>query len=690
MLPGVGGGGAGGRAALPRARRPVRRARRGHRALGRRAAGRRRGRHLARAAEPHPRGRPRARRASSSSRASTNLDDHAARSRRDGFYYAPDPSSQQVCTIGGNVAENSGGAHCLKYGFTVNHVLAAEVVLPDGELVDARRAATTGPTCSASSSAPRGRSGSRRRLTRAHPARARGGAHAARRRSSTTDDAGDAVSGVIAAGILPAAIEMMDALTIEAVEARGRARATRTARRGADRRARRAGGAGRGRLARGRGDLPRARRAARCASRRDRRGARAVWRGRKAAFAAMGRIAPSYYVQDGVVPRTQLPEVLRRIDELVARARPARRQRLPRRRRQPAPARPLRRPRRRARPERAEELATADPRGLHRRRRLAHRRARRRRRQGVLDAAAVRRGRPRGDAAPARARSTRPGSRTRARSSRRRASAARCRARTARTRSSGPALPSVSEPIARARAGRPDVHRRGGMRLSELREHLAAHGQMLALDPPGDPTIGACLAGDLSGPRRHRYGAMRDLVIGVTVVLADGSVASSGGKVVKNVAGYDLGKLFSGSRGAARLDRAARAAAAPAAGGAATVVDDDRADWQRAAPLAARAERGRPRRRAACTCCSRARAAVDAQVARAPGGERGGRPWDESCAALQARAAGPRAARRGRTALLARPGPRRRVRPRGARAARGRRSPSACARRGGCSLMDPS
>ena len=84
-----------------------------------------------------------------------------------------------------------------------------------------------------------------------------------------------------------------------------------------------------------------------------------------------------------------------------------------------------------------------------------------------------------------------------------------------------------------------------GLRLSELQAYLAGHGQMLALDPPGDPTIGACLAGDLSGPRRHRYGAMRDLVIGVTVVLAGGLVASSGGKVVKNVAGYDLGKLFS-------------------------------------------------------------------------------------------------------------------------------------------------
>src|SRR5579871_6471316 len=97
-----------------------------------------------------------------------------------------------------------------------------------------------------------------------------------------------------------------------------------------------------------------------------------------------------------------------------------------------------------------------------------------------------------------------------------------------------------------------------GLRLSELQAYLAGHGQMLALDPPGDPTVGACLAGDLSGPRRHRYGAMRDLVIGVTIVLPGGLVASSGGKVVKNVAGYDLGKLFSGSRG--RLGLIARVA----------------------------------------------------------------------------------------------------------------------------------
>jgi len=88
-----------------------------------------------------------------------------------------------------------------------------------------------------------------------------------------------------------------------------------------------------------------------------------------------------------------------------------------------------------------------------------------------------------------------------------------------------------------------------GVRVRDLNERLARHGQMLALDPPGNPTIGACLAANLSGPRRHRYGTARDLAIGVTVVLGDGTIASSGGKVVKNVAGYDLAKLFCGSEG---------------------------------------------------------------------------------------------------------------------------------------------
>jgi glycolate oxidase FAD binding subunit len=96
-----------------------------------------------------------------------------------------------------------------------------------------------------------------------------------------------------------------------------------------------------------------------------------------------------------------------------------------------------------------------------------------------------------------------------------------------------------------------------GVRLSELREVLADAGQRLSLDPPGDPTVGALLAGNVSGPLRHRFGAPRDLVLGVTLVLGDGTVANAGGKVVKNVAGYDLARLVCGSEG--RLAFIARA-----------------------------------------------------------------------------------------------------------------------------------
>jgi FAD/FMN-containing dehydrogenase len=176
-----------------------------------------------------------------------------------------------------------------------------------------------------------------------------------------------------------------------------------------------------------------------------------------------------------------------------------------------------------------------------------------------------------------------------------------------------------------------------GLRLSELQAALEPHGQMLALDPPGDPTIGACLAADLSGPRRHRYGAMRDLVIGVTVVLADGTVASSGGKVVKNVAGYDLGKLFSGSRG--RLGLIARVAlrlhARPAA--SATVVvetDDPRAAWSelhRSQLVPSAVDLLPPNRLA--VLFEGAEAAVTRQVETCPGaGHRDASVWGESAA----------------------------------------------------------
>ena len=134
-----------------------------------------------------------------------------------GFYYAPDPSSQQVCTIGGNVAENSGGAHCLKYGFTVNHVLAAEVVLPDGELVELS-VWDDGPDLLGAFVGSEGTLGIATKLT-LRILRAPEVVVTLLAGFGHTDEAGGAVSGVIAAGILPAAIEMMDAVTIEAAEA---------------------------------------------------------------------------------------------------------------------------------------------------------------------------------------------------------------------------------------------------------------------------------------------------------------------------------------------------------------------------------------------------------------------------------------------------------------------------------------
>jgi glycolate oxidase FAD binding subunit len=197
-----------------------------------------------------------------------------------------------------------------------------------------------------------------------------------------------------------------------------------------------------------------------------------------------------------------------------------------------------------------------------------------------------------------------------------------------------------------------------GLRLSELQAALGAHGQMLALDPPGDPTIGACLAADLSGPRRHRYGAMRDLVIGMTIVLADGTIASSGGKVVKNVAGYDLGKLFSGSRG--RLGLIARVAlrlhGRPAA--EATVVaetGEPRELWHalhrsQLEPSAVDVLPGR-----IALLYEGGRAAVEAQVAASPGTRSDGSIWEES--ARRQADAGTRARFDWQECLLARPGP---------------------------------
>ena len=247
-----------------------------------------------------------------------NLD-VTARILHNEFFYAPDPSSQSICTIGGNVAENSGGAHCLKYGFTTTHVLGLEVVLPDGTLVHLGGKAldTPGYDLAGVFVGSEGTLGIATKITlrivkRPECVRTLLAAFL------STNEAGAAVSGIIAAGMLPAAIEMMDNLAIQAAEAAVHANypncgglllveldgplAEVECLMTDVNEICRSNGASEIRLAQS--DAERA----------------LVWKGRKAAFAAMGRISPNYIVQDGVSPRTALPKVMSEIVRLSSEA----------------------------------------------------------------------------------------------------------------------------------------------------------------------------------------------------------------------------------------------------------------------------------------------------------------------------------------------------------------------------------
>jgi glycolate oxidase len=245
----------------------------------------------------------------------TNLDVSRALAA-DGYYYAPDPSSQSVCSIGGNVAENSGGAHCLKYGFTVNHAAGATLVLADGAIVS-----VGSPHLDAAGydlmSLVVGSEGMLGIVTEVWlrilrlPQKTR----TIFATFPTTDEAGAAVSAIIASGIVPAAIEMMDRLAIEAIVAATgldwpldvgaalladvdgvAAEVDHTAE--AAIAAMRAAGA------------------LEIRAPHDAAERALMWKGRKSAFAAVGRISPNYYVQDGVVPRKQIAAVLREIANL--------------------------------------------------------------------------------------------------------------------------------------------------------------------------------------------------------------------------------------------------------------------------------------------------------------------------------------------------------------------------------------
>jgi glycolate oxidase len=230
--------------------------------------------------------------------------------------YVPDPSSQQVCSIGGNLAENSGGAHCLKYGFTVNHVMGAEIVLSDGKVVHLGGTAPEHPGYDLLGVfvGSEGTLGVATEVT-LRLVRVPEAVQTMLVGFRSVDDAAGTVSDIIAAGILPAAVEMMDALAIEAAEAAVRcgyppgavavliieldgpqveveAQFVQVA------------------------QLAGARHAFETRIAADAAERALMWKGRKSAFAAVGRISPAYFVQDGVIPRTQLPQVLAEISRL--------------------------------------------------------------------------------------------------------------------------------------------------------------------------------------------------------------------------------------------------------------------------------------------------------------------------------------------------------------------------------------
>jgi glycolate oxidase len=234
-----------------------------------------------------------------------------------GFYYAPDPSSQIVCSIGGNVAENSGGVHCLKYGVTTNHVLGLKIVLPDGSIADvgSKIPEMPGYDLTGLFVGSEGTLGIATEIT-LRILKAPEAIRVLLADFTSVEAAGQAVSDIISAGIIPGGMEMMDNFSLNAVEdvvctncyprdataillieldgleVEVAANSQRVE------------------------EICRQNGARNITTATDAQERLTLWKGRKAAFAAMGKISPDYYVQDGVIPRTKLPYVLREIEAL--------------------------------------------------------------------------------------------------------------------------------------------------------------------------------------------------------------------------------------------------------------------------------------------------------------------------------------------------------------------------------------
>jgi glycolate oxidase subunit GlcD len=533
-----------------------------------------------------------------------------------GLYYVPDPSSQPSCTIGGNIAESAGGIHCLKYGTTTDHVVGCRVVLAGGEVVDLGSDSagydllgvfigsegTFGITTEATL-----------RLTQIPPA-----VRTLLAEFGEVDDASHAVSAIIAAGVMPAALEMMDREIIRAVEASVFAAGLPPD----------AGAAllieldgieaGLDDEARKVTSICMEYGARNCRLARDEAERKKLWAARKGAFGAIGRISPDSMIQDAVVPRSRLPEVLRaayeiaarnelrianvfhagdgnlhplicfdsRFEDQVRRVKEAGRELMevcvaaggtitgehgvgldkrdllplvfseadmnamlsvraafdPLGLCNPGKIIPMLRGCGEARAVATNETDSTD-RIFHEGEFLREQRAKIVLGSSVSSVSSV----------------VYPESTEELSEIMKRAAAERWTVGAA----GGMALLirdlSTDIIVNTSRLDRIIEHEpadliaiaQAGVTLRDFNEKLAENGQWLPLDPPNDgrATLGGVIATGLGGAQQFGYGRPRGSVIGMTVVLADGSVIKAGGRVVKNVAGYDLCKLFTGSYG---------------------------------------------------------------------------------------------------------------------------------------------